>query len=77
MMGMLGDNKKRVAAILGEMTPKKKDVPLIEGEFSGAKEALAKEIMTAFEDKDPKMLAKSLSHFLALCDKEEDYSGEE
>ncbi len=76
MMGLLGDNKKRVAAILGEM-PKKKDVPMIEGDFSGAKESLAKEIIDALNEKDPKMLAKSLSHFMSMCEKEESYSEEE
>jgi len=77
MMGMLGDNKKRVAAILGEVKSYKKDVPQVEGDFSGAKEALAKEIIDALNEKDPKSLAKSLSHFLSICDKEEDYSEEE
>jgi hypothetical protein len=77
MMGMLGDNKKRVAAILGEISPSKKEVPQIEGDFSAAKESLAKEIMNALNEKDPKVLAKSLSQFMAMCSKEEDYSEEE
>lgn len=77
MMGMLGDNKKRAAAILGEISYKKKDVPQVEGDFSSAKEALAKEIIDALNEKDPKALAKCLSHFMSMVEKEESYSEEE
>ena len=78
MMGMLGDNKRKVAAILGEYKPiKEKEVGPIESDFSAAKESMAGEIMSALDSKDPKMLAKSLYQFMQMCGKEEDYSEED
>ena len=76
MMGMLGDNKRKVAAILGEYKPVEKEVGPIEGDFSAAKESMAGEIMSALDAKDPKMLAKAMSQFMQMCNKEEDYSEE-
>lgn len=77
MMGMLGDNKRKVAAILGEYKPVEKEVGPIEADFSAAKESMAGEIISALDSKDPKMLAKSLYQFMQMCDKEEDYSEED
>lgn len=76
MMGLLGDNKKKVAAILGDYKPvvKEKEIGPVEGDFSLAKESLAGEIISALDEKDPKKLMKSLSQFMQMCDKEEDYS---
>lgn len=77
MMGMLGDKKKMIQLILSESPAKaeEKEVPQgLEGDFSKAHDAMAKDLIEGFKAGDPGMVSRALKQFIKLCSKEEDYS---
>jgi aromatic ring-opening dioxygenase LigB subunit len=74
MLGLLGDKKKIVSIILAE-SPKHKNVPQgLEGDFSPAMEAYAKDVIEAVEAKDAKALAMALKELIYACQHEDEYS---
>lgn len=79
MLGLLGDQKKLVQLILSESPkPVEKEVPQgLEGDFSKAHDSIAKDLIEGIKSGDPRMVSRSLKQFVQLCEKEEEYSGEE
>ena len=79
MMGLLGDKKKAVSAILSEsMKPQEKEVSQgLEGDFSKAHDLIAKDLIEGIKSGDPGMVSRSLKHFVQMCEKEEEYSESE
>lgn len=79
MLGLLGDQKKLVQLILSERPmAEEKEVPKgLEGDFSAAHEAAAKELIDGIGAGDPRMVARSIKQMIMLCEREEEYSVEE
>lgn len=75
MMGLLGD-KKVISLILNEMhKPKEAEVPQgLEGDFSKAHDAIAKELIEGIKNGEPGKVSRSLKQFIQMCEKEEEYS---
>lgn len=80
MMGLLGGDKRKIAQIILSESPKPdgKEVSQgIESDFSGAIESIAKDLIEGVKSGDPRMVSRSLKHFIQMCGKEEEYSVEE
>lgn len=75
MLGMLGDKKKIAQIIIGErpMVEEKKISNGLESDFSSAYGAMAKEIMSAIEEKSSEKLASSLKSMIQAIVREEEY----
>lgn len=78
MLGMLGDKKKIAQIIIGErpMTEEKKVSNGLEADFSSAYGAMAKDILSALEEKSPERLSQSLKSMIQAIVREEEYQEE-
>lgn len=76
MMGLLGREKKIAQVILSEMAgPQKKDVPQgLEADFGGACDQCSQEIIEGIKAGDPRMVSQALKRFMAMAEREEEYS---
>lgn len=76
MLGMLGDKKKIATIILGErpMVEEKKVSNGLEADFSTAYGAMAKDMISAMENKSPEKLASALKSLIQAVIREEEYS---
>lgn len=75
MLGMLGDKKKAVSVILGEMPMAKEEKVSngLEADFSSAYGQMAKDVMVALESKSPEKLASSMKSMIQAIMREEEY----
>lgn len=69
-MMLLGDKRKIAAGIVGESPMRREEV---KADFPAALGQMASEILDAVKVNDPQMLAKALSNFMQMCEKEEEY----
>lgn len=67
---LLGDKKKMAAAMAGTFKPMKEEA---KADFPGAMEGFAADVLNSIKAGDAQMLAKSLSNFMQMCGKEEEY----
>lgn len=75
-MFLLNDKKKIAQMVLSE-SPKliEKDVPQgVEGDFSVACEQCAKDLIDAVKAGEPRMVSRALRQFMAMAEREEEYS---